>query len=162
MESRCVSLFLGLAVAQLKTDATVIFTDHDPGVLKTIEHNVQQQERPQAKCLTQSLRWGPDGAEEIKALEVAQGSGERSTDMIVGSDVIYAREIVPLLFWTVDRLLAPRTGAVFLMCSSFGYDDNTETEIDAQCAKFGFERTVIHCSLDQKGSRIQEFARRSL
>lgn len=37
----------GLAVAQLKLDATVIFTDHDPGVLKTIEHNAKQQERKQ-------------------------------------------------------------------------------------------------------------------
>lgn len=41
----------GLAVAQLEPRATVVFTDHDPGVLKVIEHNAQQQERKQVRSL---------------------------------------------------------------------------------------------------------------
>ncbi|GMF09174.1 unnamed protein product [Phytophthora lilii] len=150
----------GLAVAQLRPDATVIFTDHDPGVLKVIEHNAGQQERTQATCLTQSLRWGPDGAQEIEALEKLQSGPvgrKRVTELIVGSDVIYAREVVPLLFWTVDRLLSP--GGVFLMCSSFGYDDETESEIDAQSAKYGLKREIVQCSLNQGGTRIQCFTR---
>lgn len=149
----------GLALAQLRPDATVIFTDHDPGVLKVIEHNASQQERAQATCLTQSLRWGPDGAAEIEALEKLQDptGGKRATQLIVGSDVIYAREVVPLLFWTVDRLLSDE--GVFLMCSSFGYDDETEREIDAQSAKCGLRREIVQCSLNRGGTRIQRFVR---
>ncbi|RMX64399.1 hypothetical protein DD238_005978 [Peronospora effusa] len=151
----------GLAVAQLRPDATVIFTDHDPGVLKVIEHNAGQQERVQAKCLTQSLRWGPDGAKEIETLEKLQvgpdGSNQNITELIVGSDVIYAREVVPLLFWTVNRLLAP--DGVFLMCSSFGYDDATEQEIEVQSAKCGLKRKIVECTLNEGGTRIQSFTR---
>lgn len=73
---------------------------------------------------------------------------------------------MPLLFWTVDRLLtaaAPeadaREGGVFLMCSSFSYDDETEAEIDAQCATFGLQRQVIQCALASNGTRIQQFKR---
>ena len=150
----------GLAVAQLRPEATVIFTDHDPGVLKVIEHNVRQQERAQAKCLTQSLRWGPEGVKEIQALETLQVGPDgrhQVTELIVGSDVIYAREVVPLLFWTVNRLLSPR--GVFLMCSSFRYDDETEQEIDEQSAKYGFKREIVICSLKEGGARIQCFTR---
>jgi len=117
----------------------------------------------QAKCLTHGLRWGPDGAGEIRSLqELLQVSGcpnAESTALIVGSDVIYAREVVPLLFWTVDRLLAKADGGLFLMCSSFSYDEETEAEIDAQCAKFHFERRIIDCSLSTQGTRIQSFTR---
>ncbi|TDH66696.1 hypothetical protein CCR75_001588 [Bremia lactucae] len=140
----------GLAIAQLRPEATVIFTDHDPGVLKVIAHNAGQQERKQASCLTQSLRWGPDGAKEIEALEKLQTgpiNRTRVTDLIVGSDVIYAREVVPLLFWTVDRLLS--SNGVYLMCSSFKYDDEIEKEIDVQSAKCKLKREIIACSLDE-------------
>ncbi|RLN82905.1 hypothetical protein BBJ28_00000863, partial [Nothophytophthora sp. Chile5] len=152
----------GLAIAQLRPDATVIFTDHDPGVLKVIEHNAGQQERVQAACLTQSLRWGPDGAAEVAALEKLQSQANKTctTELIVGSDVIYARSVVPLLFWTVDRLLTRDPHGVFLMCSSFGYDDETEKEIDVQSAKYGLKREIVQCTLNQKGSRIQQFTRR--
>uniref|UniRef100_M4B4Y3 Methyltransferase small domain-containing protein n=1 Tax=Hyaloperonospora arabidopsidis (strain Emoy2) TaxID=559515 RepID=M4B4Y3_HYAAE len=153
----------GLAVAQLQPDAIVTFTDHDPGVLKVIEHNVRQQERRQATCFTQSLRWGPDGVKEIEALEQVQngqvtGDNARGTQLIVASDVIYAQEVVVLLFWTVDRLLS--IDGVFLMCSSFRYDDETENEIDTQSLKWGLERKIIECLLDEGGTRIQRFTRR--
>ncbi|TMW62916.1 hypothetical protein Poli38472_005534 [Pythium oligandrum] len=149
----------GLAVAQLQPTATVVFTDQDPGVLKTIEHNCTQQERPQATCVTQRLRWGPDGAEEIVALEERLSKQPQSVDLIVGTDVIYARGVVQPLFWTVDRLLTKQPGASFLMCSSDRYDDTTEAEIDAQCQAFGLERKVLLCHLHEQGTRIQRFTR---
>ncbi|OQR90337.1 hypothetical protein ACHHYP_05616 [Achlya hypogyna] len=146
----------GLVFAQLDPTSRIIFTDHDPGVLKTIEHNVTMQvHREQAVCHTQSLRWGPEGANEIEAIERIQGNG--ATDLIVGTDVIYAREIVGLLFWTIDRLLASH--GKFLMCSSFCYDDETEAEIDTMCTKYGLSRHIISCALPG-GTRIQEFTRR--
>uniref|UniRef100_A0AAV1TKE5 Nicotinamide N-methyltransferase n=1 Tax=Peronospora matthiolae TaxID=2874970 RepID=A0AAV1TKE5_9STRA len=130
---------------------------------EVIEHNVRQQERRQATCFTQSLRWGPDGVKEIEALEHVQtgqvdGDNARGTQLIVASDVIYAQEVVVLLFWTVDRLLS--IDGVFLMCSSFRYDDETENEIDTQSLKWGLEREIIECLLDEGGTRIQRFTRR--
>lgn len=150
----------GLAAAQLQPKGTVVFTDHDPGVLKVIEHNARQQERAQAACLTHGLRWGPDGAQELQELRAAlAAAGAPAPALIVGSDVIYAREVVPLLFWTVDRLLERSPTALFLMCSSFAYDDETEAEIDAQCARFQLARLIIDCSLSSNGTRIQQFTR---
>ncbi|EQC39198.1 hypothetical protein SDRG_03403 [Saprolegnia diclina VS20] len=146
----------GLVFAQLDPASRIIFTDHDPGVLKTIEHNVTMQtHRAQATCHTQSLRWGPEGANEIEAIERVQ-SGQRATDLIVGTDVIYAREIVGLLFWTIDRLLA--SSGLFLMCSSFCYDDETEAEIDFMCTQYKLTRRIISCALPT-GTRIQIFTR---
>ncbi|KAF0754284.1 hypothetical protein AaE_005398 [Aphanomyces astaci] len=150
----------GLVFAQLDPSSTIIFTDHDPGVLKTIEHNVtKQSHRPkQARCHTQSLRWGPQGANEVDSIDALQGGTK--TDLIVGTDVIYAREIVALLFWTVDRLLTSSSEGQFLMCSSFSYDEDTEKEIDAACSKYGLVRTIVTDTLDTKGTRIQLFVRR--
>ncbi|CAK4079593.1 unnamed protein product [Aphanomyces euteiches] len=156
----------GLVFAQLDPSSTVIFTDHDPGVLKTIQHNVSKQaHRPQAVCHTQSLRWGPQGANEVEQIAAIQTSDDatsatQKTDLIVGTDVIYAREIVGLLFWTVDRLLKTTTGQ-FLMCSSFSYDEDTEREIDVACAQYGLVRTIIIDTLASQGTRTQLFVRQA-
>jgi hypothetical protein len=150
---------LGLALAQLRPDATVVFTDHDPGVLKTIEYNCTQQDRKQATCLAKRVRWGPHGADEIAALEQALQTTCQGVEMVVGSDIIYAREVVPELFWTVDRLLKADGTGLFLMCSSARYDDATEREIDAQCTRFGLAREILLCGLNQNGSRVQRFTR---
>ncbi|KAF0683240.1 Aste57867_24672 [Aphanomyces stellatus] len=153
----------GLVFAQLDPSSTVIFTDHDPGVLKTIEHNVtKQSHRAHAVCHTQSLRWGPQGANEVDRIAAMQsGDGvAQKTALIVGTDVIYAREIVSLLFWTVDRLLRAADGQ-FLMCSSFSYDEDTEREIDAAVAQYGLVRTIISDALAAKGTKIQLFVRQS-
>jgi predicted nicotinamide N-methyase len=150
----------GLVFAQLDPSSTVIFTDHDPGALKTIQHNVtMQMNRDQATCYTQSLRWGPEGANEIERIEILQQSGSQQTNLIIGSDVIYAREIVGLLFWTIDRLMT--ADGKFLMCSSFSYDDETEAEIDAMCVNYALVRNHIVCTLPQ-GTRIQMFHRQEL
>ncbi|ETW03169.1 hypothetical protein H310_05586 [Aphanomyces invadans] len=156
----------GLVFAQLDPSSTIIFTDHDPGVLKTIEHNVtKQSHRPvHAACHTQSLRWGPQGANEIDRIAALQGG--QKADLIVGTDVIYAREIVALLFWTVHQLLKKSTSGEgnhegqFLMCSSFSYDEDTENEIDVACAKYALVRTIVTDTLESKGTRIQQFVRR--
>ncbi|KAJ0410355.1 hypothetical protein P43SY_002687 [Pythium insidiosum] len=149
----------GLAIAQLKPGATVVFTDHDPGVLKTIDYNSTQQERKQARCLTHRLRWGADGSGEVEALERLLGRSPQTTDMVVGSDVIYTREIVAPLFWTVDRLLKKTPDAKFLMCSSYCYDEMTEAEIERQCKLYGFVKTVVSSDVTSQGTRIHQFVR---
>jgi predicted nicotinamide N-methyase len=148
-----------LVLAQLKPSATVVFTDQDPGVLKTIAYNCTQQSMKQATCMTEQLRWGEEGAADITAFETQRSAN--GADMIVGTDVIYMREVVSPLFWSVDRLLTKAPGGVFLMCSSVRYDPSIENEIDAQCERFGFARTIISCELATKegGSRIQQFTR---
>lgn len=96
----------------------------------------------------------------METIEALQQTGPQSTDLIVGSDVIYAKEVVPHLFWTVDRLLKRHAGCKFLLCSSFAHSDATEAEMDAQSEKYAFHRQTLHCSLDQKGVRIQQFTRK--
>jgi len=169
----------GLAFAQLNPDSHVVFTDHDPGVLKTIESNVKAQTRPQATCSTQSLGWGPNGSHELKKISNTFGTtsdplDEGRVDLIIGSDVIYALEVVDLLFYTVNELLLKSRAdeesglPEFLMCSSFSYDNATEAGIDEACQKYKLSREILvdelpgrssEKSTTSKGVRIQRFRR---
>ena len=138
----------------------VVFTDHDPGVLRTIEHNVNLQTRREAKCSTQSLRWGPSGESEVNLIKKMLDDTEKEIDLVLGTDVIYAHGVIALLFWTIDALLAQTEEAVFLMCSSFSYDAVMEQEIDAMCTRYQLKRTILSCELAHQGVRIQQFKRR--
>lgn len=167
----------GLALAQLNPRAHIVFTDHDPGALRTIEYNVKLQDQNPMHCSTQSLQWGPAGSNEIQAIDACFDGKAHNVHLIVGTDVIYAQEIVPLLFWTVNALLSvEQPGACFLMCSSFVYDNATETEIDEQCQVYGLEREILSCHIidpagaagtgaraeANDGVRIQRFIRKEM
>lgn len=155
-------LVVGLVAAQLSnSESQVVFTDHDPGVLRTIQHNVQLQTAPQAKCSTQNLRWGPTGKQEISIIEQTLGGSVHPAKLILGSDVIYAQGVISLLFWTVNELLSHSKDAMFLMCSSFAYDDAMEKEIDLMCLEHRFKREIVFCELEKApgGVRIQQFSR---
>lgn len=148
----------GLVVAQLlQQNGKVLFTDHDPGVLKTIMHNVTLQKKENlATCLTECLRWGENGADDIKRLRTLV---DGDVSLIVGSDVIYAKEVVELLFWTVNAILPKNECGVFIMCSSFQYDTDTEHEISLACDLYGFSRKTVVERNEESIICIQQFSR---
>ena len=77
--------------------------------------------------------------------------------LVVAADVIYALEVVTMLFGSVDALLksvAPESDSgpapQFLMCQSFPYDVATEAEIDRCAAQANLRREVVFDRLDQQ------------
>lgn len=172
---------VGITAAKLGC-SRVVMTDRDLGALELIEQNVSAAE-VDASCTVLPLSWhahakarptaestgaasgggsgSNDGglAEHAVVLQAAAAGGEGEAEgqqgypLIVAADVIYALEVVSMLFGSVNTLLATvptaageEVGApapLFLMCQSFGYDDATEAEIDRCSVAAGLRREVL-------------------
>ena len=86
---------------------------------------------------------------------LGMSAGGEGFELIAVADVIYAVEVVSMLFGTVDALLkAPARGsdsvAQFVMCQSFPYDVATEAEIDRCAALANLRREVGFDRLHQQ------------
>lgn len=154
---------VGLLACHLGSSPTVaVLTDHDPGVLRQIDYNIDEQDFPEGNTSTSlDLEWGEEGAATVAQCIAELGE---APSLILGSDVIYSIGIVAPLFWTAHELLRAAKGnglpAVFLMCSSFSYEAQIEATIDEKCREYGFERCIISCALAEGGPRIQSFTLR--
>mmetsp|Transcript_14406 Transcript_14406/g.22732 ORF Transcript_14406/g.22732 Transcript_14406/m.22732 type:complete len:261 (+) Transcript_14406:83-865(+) len=156
----------GLLCAQLPGVAEVGFTDRDQGALALVQQALddpEQAPRLRARCWTTPLEWGPSaGGQGGTGPLACSFLLDRTFNLIIGSDVIYTSTVVPLLFSTVDKFLdvAEPQQAIFLMSSSFSYDEETESAIDLVCDEMCLHRKIIRCDLETGGSRIQIFIRK--
>ncbi|KAL2612164.1 hypothetical protein R1flu_023856 [Riccia fluitans] len=102
LELGCGSIGLCSLIASL-TAERVVATDGDSGTLDLLGENLalNRESFPVEKILQRKLQWG--NMEEILALKA--GNGNRGFDLIIGSDVTYVQEAVPLLFETASYLL---------------------------------------------------------
>lgn len=153
-----------LAGCLLPAGSTLAFTDHDPGVLETCEGNVratlERLPTPHPGPLVEAgyfdLPWGDAGA----AGPVLEGG---QFELVLGSDVIYSKDIVRPLFETIGKLLKP--GGRMVMSQSFEYDGETEKEIDRMCKQVGVEREVVLDTFasgdesDENKGKIQYFSK---
>ena len=109
------------------------------GALRAIVDNLAE------KTTFSEVRWGrKEDADEVTE------KGERTFDLVLGSDVIYSSEIVGPLFKTVGMLLK-KNGGKMVMAQSFEYDAETEKEIDEWCDKLGFKRSIV---MDEWGAEL--------
>lgn len=145
----------------------LVATDHDPGTLERAERNHDAtleylgNERFAERLLVvpvrfESLSWGDEcGASEIlQDLQTYQPN--QKFDLVLGSDLIYDKDVVEPLFTTVSLLMAK--GGTFLLSQSFVYDDATEDNIDRLCSIHGLTRTLITDNLFSDGGvKLQEF-----
>lgn len=167
----------------------VVITDHDPGTLKrardnydlTMEQQLQIEEVTRVASipvLYEILSWGDVEACQTLLAKVqqellSQPTGDQSDnsnnnhnsnhnsafDLLLGSDLIYCRDVIRPLFETASTLLLP--GGTFWLSQSFPFDDESEQEIDAMCERFGWTRTIVTDTLQEAGRedsvRIQKF-----
>lgn len=113
----------GLVASALSGVKSVLLTDYDPGSIRLLEENIVLNERIKtAGCvlLARSLTWGSVG-EYLD--EVLQLVGDRSR-LVIGSDLIYCKNVIPPLLETVKSLLDDM--AIFVLAFSFdiGEDSN--------------------------------------
>lgn len=87
----------------------VVFTDYDPGVLRLIGESIDIN-KPTACSSLEILEWG-DRAEASKV------AGSEKFPLVIGTDLIYCKEVIEPLFTTVSVTLA-RSG-VFILVTSF-------------------------------------------
>lgn len=166
-----------LVALQLFADSLncVVVTDHDPGTLERAHENRDSTlERLQEKrCdyfvekvmsipfLDESLTWG-DESDAKKLLDVLQTTTKTADalfDWVLGSDLIYCKQVVAPLLRAASFLMKRGDGCQFLLSQSFPYDDETEDEINATTQKNGLQRTILLDTLDQDGGvRIQKFS----
>ena len=70
-------------------------------------------------------------------------------DIILGSDLIYCKEVVRPLFTTAVQLMHSSQNenknncSYFILAQSFLYDVSTENEIDNMCMEFQLHRTIV-------------------
>jgi hypothetical protein len=68
-------------------------------------------------------------------------------DIVLGSDLIYCKEVVRPLFTTAVQLMQSNDtenfSSCFILAQSFIYDAPTENEIDDMCTKFQLKRTIV-------------------
>ena len=67
-------------------------------------------------------------------------------DIVLGSDLIYCKEVVRPLFTTAVQLMHSTDSegtSYFVLAQSFEYDTPTENEIDDMCMEFQLQRTII-------------------
>jgi predicted nicotinamide N-methyase len=145
----------------------LVATDHDPGTLQRAEGNHDAtleylgDERFAERLLTvpirfESLTWGDEqGAAQLLSDLQRYGEGQKF-DLVLGSDLIYDKDVVEPLFVTVSMLMDKK--GTFLLSQSFAYDDATERDIDRLCSNLGLQRTIIQDDLSSDGGvKLQEF-----
>lgn len=80
-------------------------------------------------------------------------------DLMLGSDLIYCREVIEPLLQTVSYLMS--TEGSFLLSQSSPFDDEIEQSIDEVCQALNLERTILRDTLGEGqgggGARIQQF-----
>lgn len=171
---------VGIVAAKLGCKRAVM-TDRDLGALELIHQNAAAAGVDE-QCAVLPLSWhakararkvdgskdeeaGGDGSShsnaegglEEHAAVLAMSEDGGGFGLVVAADVIYALEIVSMLFGSVDVLLEPASSAgesgqaaQFLMCQSFPYDAATEAEIDRCAAQANLRREVVFDRLSQR------------
>lgn len=164
---------LGSIVALQVFDPSVkylVATDHDPGTLQRAENNHDAtleylgDEQFAERLLTVPIRWelltwgDKKGANDLLADLQLQFDESKKFDLVLGSDLIYDKDVAKPLLITVSLLMEKGEASTFVLSQSFIYDDDTETEIDETCAVVGLTRTVIEDNLKSEGGvKLQEF-----
>jgi hypothetical protein len=160
-------------------DLMFVATDYDFGVLERAEGNRKETVKTVTSATTgvtsalssmvfEMLAWG-DEVEARRVMEVGESVATETTnaafDLILGSDVIYCKEIVAALFLTIKTMLRSGTnedendadGGVkpcMIMSQSFPYDSPTEREIDRCCALHNLERNVVYNTFDREEGEV--------
>ena len=108
----------GLAIAHLPGVKEVVFTDYDYGTLNLIKESVQLNGSSidPGKATVDFLEWGNFEFEPDKRITTSEWNTQRYS-LVVGTDLIYSKDVVLPLFRTVDFFL--KEDGIFILTSSF-------------------------------------------
>lgn len=153
----------GLATAQLESVKTVVLTDYDYGSLELLAENAADVlAQPYAAVgnkaiVVEQLKWGAAAVPgQASALPVALVKAATSGKLLIlGTDLIYSRDVVAPLLQTATALLKlaaeAGAGAEFLLFGSFCIQDYDE-EVTKVCSGLGLSKTELE-TLDSEGRK---------
>jgi predicted nicotinamide N-methyase len=155
---------VGITCAGMKDCKSVILTDYDPGSLKLLEENIvlNRESMGACNCFVTGLMWGD--IESANALLGVASAQETRLPLLVGSDLIYCKDVIRPLFETVASLLSIK--GIFILASSFDIGQESNDIFDAECSVFGFSVETIQHLIEEGGGghmcKIQYISKRSI
>ena len=101
----------------LRQPKSVTITDLNPETIDNIQHNIELNKNKNTPCemIGSSIDWGDESTYPSEPL-----------DYVIGSDLIYQKDIVPLLKKVVTGLLAKNVGSFLYVCPEGGRDGLSE------------------------------------
>ncbi|KAJ7540248.1 hypothetical protein O6H91_10G006600 [Diphasiastrum complanatum] len=143
LELGCGSVALCTLVTSLVAKR-VVATDGDLGTLELLYENLKRnsQNFPVEKIMCCQLCWG-----DQEAIDALKGSNREGFQLVIGTDVTYVAEALPLLFETCRAVLAePSSGMLeplVLLCHVIR--NVSENEIICMAEKYGFHLYSAWC-----------------
>ena len=115
----------GIVASKLPGVSNVVWTDYDRGSLQMISENVEAN-CSEIQSFVHFLEWGRAIDNEVKINNSYPSDGFK---LVVGSDLIYCKEVIVPLFLTVAETL--HKDGTFILVSSFA--------LDSVCVLFDFQ-----------------------
>lgn len=107
----------GIVASKMPNVMSVVWTDYDRGSLQLIAENTVLN--CSCQCFVHFLEWGKLIDAETKD---DNGYPHDGFELVIGSDLIYCREVIEPLFRTVAETLCKRDG-LFILVSSFALEE---------------------------------------
>ena len=146
----------GLTAARLPNTRTVVFTDYDPGSCKLLRENIEVNETTSSSssCVVEDLTWGDD--DKVKALLHKYGG---NFHLILGSDLIYSKDVIKPLLHTVSSALS--TGGIFVLASSFDIGNESNSHFNVVAKELGLTIANI-APLSENSCKLQYITKESM
>ncbi|KAJ1425276.1 putative methyltransferase-domain-containing protein [Ochromonadaceae sp. CCMP2298] len=143
----------GLVATQQPLVRSVTYTDYDRGSLQLIEENIALNSCVSVQSFAHFLEWGVDIAADTRA---ENGYPLGGFGLVLGTDLIYSRDVIVPLFTTVSAVLHEQ--GTFLLVSSFELSEDFEAEIERICLRLRLVRET-RVGLDEQGgvSKVETF-----
>jgi len=131
----------GIFVSKLPGVKTVILTDYDPGSIKILEENVglNNDSTTSSNCLVKQFSWGCEN--DIDIFKYICQRNENSFKLIIGSDLIYCKDVIYPLLFSVANLLSDV--GIFILASSFDIGSESQSIMENQCKQLGLDLVDI-------------------
>ena len=146
---------VGLTAARLPNARSIVLTDYDPGSCKLLQENIElNSTSTSSSCIVEDLTWGDIAA--AKTL-VKKHGGE--FHLVVGSDLIYSRDVIKPLLTTVANVLSIE--GIFALASSFDIGIESTNFFNAMARELGLTITDI-APLSADSTKLQYITKESV
>ncbi len=165
----------GITVSTFAGVKQVVFTDYDMGTLSLIEDSVELNKAKMHEDLqtivTSYLEWGKVNSSAITSPTVRTFNSDISNEyntfnhdtqfsLVIGTDLIYCKDVVIPLFTTVYHFLAKSdSNSRFILATSFALGEGIEDLINEVCPKLGLVRSeILPLENDKYQCRIEYYS----
>jgi len=168
----------GLVASQLPFVSRCVLTDYDYGSLQLLRENAEalmnskksrQQDdsglasankETETDIVVERVAWGERPLPETISSCISGSSEQQQVVvLVIGTDLIYCKEVISPLFTTVAMLLGSSPSSFFVLVSSFAFGELVEAEVMRVTSELGlFERQLVPLNTSERKCRVQLFS----